>query len=116
MEKILVINNDIDIMSLMKSWLERKSYKVKYTGNEDEILSTVKDFKPDLIIVDVLKEEAAKKLKGAENTKHIPIILMTGYTINKQNLSNEDVDDIIQKPFDPQVLEKKIKTLLKKTG
>jgi DNA-binding response OmpR family regulator len=116
MEKILVVNNDLDTMELLKSWLERKTFKVKYTGDEHEIFDVVKEFKPDLVIVDVLKEEAAKKLKSSEDTKDIPVILMTGYTIKRQNVTKEDVDDIIQKPFDPLVLEKKIKNLLNKTG
>src|SRR5215212_6219134 len=116
MEKILVVNNDFDTMELLKSWLERKKYKVKFTGNEDEVLHIVKDFAPDLILIDILKEMVATKLKSSEETKNIPVIMMTGYTHTQQNIPKEHVDDIIEKPFDPKVLDKKIRACLKKTG
>lgn len=116
MERILVVNNDFDTMELLKSWLERKKYEVKFTGNEDEVLHIVKTFKPDLLVIDVLKEMVAKNLKSREETKGIPIILMTGYTHSKHNFSKEDVDDIIEKPFNPPLLDKKIQKCLQKAG
>ena len=116
MEKILVVNNDFDTMELLKSWLERKKYKVKFTGNEDEVPHLVNDFKPALVIVDVLQEEAAKKLKSSDETKDIPVILMTGYTINKNNSSNEHANCVIQKPFDPNELDDMISNCLKEAG
>jgi DNA-binding response OmpR family regulator len=116
MERILVVNNDFDAMELLEKWLKRKSYKVKYTGNEDEVADIVKDFKPDLVLVDVLKEMAAKELKSSEKTKQIPILMMTGYTLKSQNYPKENVDDVIEKPFDPLELDKKIEKLLKRGG
>lgn len=116
MEKILVINNDFDTMDLLKSWLERKKYKVKFTGNGDEVLHIVNDFKPDLLLIDVLQEETAKQIKSSEQTRKIPVILMTGYTIQEQNISKDHVDDIIEKPFDPHLLDEKIQACLAKAG
>ena len=46
MKKILVVNNDFDTMSLLKSWLEKKTYKVKYTGNQKEVPKIIKEFRP----------------------------------------------------------------------
>lgn len=116
MEKILVVNNDFDTMDLLKSWLERKKYKVKFTGNEDEPPHIVKDFRPDLLLIDVLKEGVARELKSSEKTKNIPVILMTGYTITSQNISHEHVDALIEKPFDPNALDKIISKILKRAG
>ena len=116
MEKILVVNNDFDTMDLLKSWLERKKYKVKFTGNEDEVPHIVNDFKPDLLLIDILKEHVAKDIKSSEKTKDIPVILMTGYTITRENHSNGHADALIEKPFDPKVLDRMIDKLLKGTG
>ena len=116
MEKILVVNNDFDTMELLKKCLERKKYKVKFTGNEDEVPDIIKSFEPDLLLVDVLQEVVAKKVRSAESTKTIPILLMTGYTNTSRTFAKEDVDDIIEKPFQPAVLEMKIRKLLKETG
>lgn len=116
MGKILVVNNDIDAMSLLKKWLERKKYKVKYTSNGEEVPDIVKEFAPDLLLVDVLHSKVAGELKTNEQTKKIPIILMTGYTISNENSNDVDVDDVIEKPFDLPLLEKKVEELLKRTG
>lgn len=116
MDKIIVVNNDIDTMELLKKWLQGKKYKVKYTSNGEEVLQMADDFKPDLFLVDVLHKATAKELKNCDKTKDIPVILMTGYTISSQHNSADIVDDIIEKPFDPRVLENKIKSWLKNTG
>ena len=111
MEKILVVNNDIDTMTLIKKWLEKKSYKVKYTGSHDEVPGLVKTFKPDLLLVDVLQKDVIKEIENTQKDLPVPVIMMTGYTL-RQSVREVDVDDIIEKPFDPYLLEKKIKKLL----
>ncbi len=116
MRKILVVNNDIDGMWLLQKWLERKEYEVKYTGNEEEVFNIMRKFAPDLVLVDVLQSEVAEQLKSNEHTKEIPVILMTGYTISKQSINATIADDVIEKPFNPKLLEKKIERFLKKTG
>lgn len=116
MGKILVVNNDIDAMSLLKKWLERKSYKVKYTSNGEKASDITKKFAPDLLLVDVLQSKVIEQLKTDEQTKNIPVILMTGYTISNENINTENVDDVIEKPFDLLLLEKKVEAFLKKTG
>ena len=115
MRKILVVNNDFDTMELLKSWLERKKFNVKFTGNEDEVPAIIDSFEPDLLIVDVLKEMVAKKLKSSgKHSKEIPVLLMTGYTNSGRTIDKEDVDDVIEKPFNTKLLENKIEKLLKK--
>jgi CheY-like chemotaxis protein len=116
MGKILVVNNDIDTMSLLQVWLERKTYKVKYTSDGEAVPRLVKKFGPDLLLVDVLQSKAAEQLKADERTKSIPIILMTGYTILNSGIQIEKFDDVIEKPFDLSVLEEKVEKFLKKTG
>jgi response regulator RpfG family c-di-GMP phosphodiesterase len=116
MRKILVVNNDIDGMSLLQKWLERKEYEVKYTSNGDEVSHLMKTFKPHLVLVDVLQDKVVEQIKTDEHTKEIPVILMTGYTISKQSIEATIADDVIEKPFNPKLLEKKIESFLKKTG
>jgi DNA-binding response OmpR family regulator len=115
MKKILVINNDMDTMTLLKSWLEKKAYEVKYTGNQQEVPSIVREFRPGLVIVDVLQKEVAEQLKDNEETRSVPVLLMTGYTL-RQVKSPLPVDDTIEKPFNLPLLEKKIENLIRKTA
>jgi DNA-binding response OmpR family regulator len=111
MRKILVVNNDMDTMSLLQSWLERKSYKVKYTGNGDEVPQLVQEFRPNLILVDILQKDVAEQIKSSNKIANVPVILMTGYTL-RQTPIEVPVDDVIEKPFNLRVLEQKIEKLI----
>ncbi len=113
MDKILVINNDIDTMSLLKTWIERKSYEVKYTENKDDVQYIMRDFNPHVVLVDVLQGAVAEELKSDTQTRDIPIILMTGYTKSRRNTLLA-ADDVIEKPFNLDLLEKKIENLITK--
>ena len=113
MNKILVINNDFDTMVLLKSWLEKKTYKVKYTGNQNEVPKIIKEFRPGLVIVDVLQKDVAEQIKSDKKTRSVPVLLMTGYTLRQKNYQLA-VDDTIEKPFNLPLFEKKIEKLLQK--
>ncbi|MEO6330685.1 MAG: response regulator [Ginsengibacter sp.] len=113
MKKILVVNNDFDTMTLLKNWLEKKTYQVKYTGNGNEVPVIMKEFAPELVIVDVLQKEVALQLKANEETNPVPVLLMTGYTLKEKN-NSLPVDDVIEKPFNLPLLEKKIDRLMRK--
>jgi len=113
MKKILVVNNDFDTMTLLQKWLENKTYKVKYTGNQEEVPAIMKEFSPGLVIVDVLQKNVVEQLKTNEETCSIPVLLMTGYTLRAKN-NNLPVDDTIEKPFELPLLEKKIEKLILK--
>ena len=111
MEKILVVNNDLDTMTLLKSWLEKKAYKVEFTGDKKVVPDLVKEFHPGVVLVDVLQKDVVEQLKNDEETRTIPVILMTGYTL-RQKIPPVPADDIIEKPFNLNLLEKKIEKLI----
>ena len=115
MKKILVVNNDFDTMTLLKSWLEKKAYKVKYTGSQEEVPAIMKDFSPQLVIVDVLQKDVAEQLKADQETRSVPILLMTGYSIRQQS-NHLPVEDAIEKPFNLPLLEKKIERLINQSS
>jgi len=112
MNKILVINNDMEAMQLLKTWLENKGYEVKITGRKEDVLELMGEFMPDLVMADVLHAEAVDELKANDATKQVPILLMSGYTKGQENL-RLDVEDIIEKPFNFPLLTKKIGQLMK---
>jgi|GEM_PF-2081140 len=111
MKKILVINNDFDTMSLIKKWLEKKGYVVKFTGNRSEARKLVRDFRPDLAIIDILQSDILVDIKGGSHQGEFPILLMTGYT--SKPFSGKLLEyESIEKPFDLPLFERKIKMLL----
>src|SRR5436190_19955406 len=110
MATILVVNNDVDTMSLLKKWLEKRQHEVTYTGNEDQIMNMIKEFDPDLMLVDVLQKDVVYRVKNDRTTTHIPILLMTGHTLRQETI-DVPADDVIEKPFNPHLLESKIERL-----
>jgi DNA-binding response OmpR family regulator len=109
--KILIINNDMDAMSLLQTWLERKGYNVRFTEDAGSVNDLIHEFKPQLIIVDILQREVAENLKFNNEVKSV--LLMKGYTL-KSKKNDLAVDDIVEKPFNLPLLEKKVFTLMNK--
>ena len=93
----------------------KKTYKVQYTGNREEVPQIIKEFRPELVIVDVLQREVVEQLKIRKETSSVPVLLMTGYTL-RQISQPLPVDDTIEKPFNLPLLEKKIERLIKKSA
>ena len=109
MNKILVINNDVDTMSLLKMWLEKRDYDVKYTGNTNEVTALIREFKPGIILVDQPQVNVVDEIKkDHRDCQSIPIIMMTGYT-TRICAGGKTIDAVIEKPFYPEALEKLLK-------
>ena len=115
MNKILLINNDLDSMGLLKQWLESKTYMVKITTSRKEVPRLMQEFKPGIVMADIMQKDVVEDLKEDENTRNVPILLMSGYTKGQNNLQHK-VDDIIEKPFNLPLLEVKLRKLSKKAG
>jgi DNA-binding response OmpR family regulator len=111
MENILVVNNDVDTMDLLKNWLEKKAYRVDYTSNKSAVPEMIREFQPSLIIVDILQKELLPDLKKNKDSCDVPVLLMTGYT-RPYNSREGLVDDVIEKPFNLNLLQHKIETLI----
>ena len=116
MKKILIINNDTDTLKLLKSWLERKEYDVKFTVHMNNVAGIINDFAPDLLLIDVLQLGILKELKSLILSKEIPVIVMTGNAMHDQDALMNIAADVIEKPFETKALEKKIGKFLKKAG
>lgn len=128
MNKILIIDDDPDIVEAMKVVLESKDYKVSIAKSGGEGIEKVKLNRPDLIILDVMMEaadkgfEVARELKSNEDYKDIPILMITaikertGLDFNKEAGDEAwlPVDDYVDKPLKPEELLKKVELLLKK--
>ena len=83
MKKILIIDDSQDLLNAMKIFLEAKGYLVKTNDSCKEILDNVKEFDPDLVILDVFLSEEdgreiCKNLRRHTDTKHLCIILLSG--------------------------------------
>jgi DNA-binding response OmpR family regulator len=95
-KKILVIEDDVDLNTVIELNLQKEGYITDHAYDGEEALKKVEEFQPDLIILDVMLPklngvEFNTKLKSNPKTKNIPIIALTGklgtkelFTINNQ--------------------------------
>lgn len=114
-KKILVVDDDPDILDALQLILEDAGFEVKTTekGEYAENLRDGNGNLPDLILLDVLlsgKDGRAicKKLKGQPATKHIPIIMMSAHPDADKSSREVGADDFLAKPFDFDDLLRKI--------
>ena len=106
-KKILVVDDDPDILDALQMLLEFAGYEVK-TSEKGEYAENLHDTNgglPDLIILDVLLSGKdgrliCQKLKSQRDTKHIPIIMISAHPNAKQSVSAVGANDFIAKPFD----------------
>jgi len=123
MSKILVVDDNPDIVELIASRLELSNYEViTAASGEEALLKAVKE-KPDLVLLDVTMQgidgfETGCRLKADPATRHIPIIMVTAKGENADLLRAVNVvkaAGYIVKPFQPDKLLEKVAQALKKT-
>lgn len=112
--KILLIEDELDLSELTKIRLENSGYEVVSALSGEEALTLLQKDIPDLILLDLLLpgmhgEEVCKKLKCDDRLKKIPIILFTASSSDILEVAKEiGADDYIMKPFAPEELLDKI--------
>jgi CheY-like chemotaxis protein len=130
-EHILIIDDDPDMVMVMRMPLEAKGYKVSQASSGTEGLMKVKEVKPDLIILDVMMDtttegfQVSLALRSPDSQseyaayKHIPIMMITAiHTTTPLRFGPDEdylpVDEFIEKPIDPDMLLSKVAKLLAK--
>ncbi|MFC4210220.1 PleD family two-component system response regulator [Pedobacter lithocola] len=116
-KQILVIDDDILTLEVINSMLNDEGYNVKSVHLTEMIFPSIAEFNPDLIIMDIKLNKAdgrilCNQIKESENTKHIPIILLTGldYDLIGEIICNADA--IMGKPYKLDNMLLTIKNLL----
>ena len=126
--KILIVDDDPDIVEAMKVVLESKQYQVAVAKSGEEGLEKVKAEKPDLIILDIMMEtkdkgfDVARGLKKDQKYKDIPILMLTAIKERtgldfKNEAGDKDwlpVDAYMNKPLKPEELIAKVEAFLEK--
>ena len=120
-QKILIVDDEIDTIELVQSYLDKSSnYKFYQAQNGEEALNQVYQNNPDLVITDGMMPhmdgfEFVKKLKEHSNHRLLPVIMISGLKSIQDRVKGIEagVDDFITKPFDIHELSARVKSLLK---
>ena len=120
MKKILIVDDDRDILELMAYILGEEDYQTLTLDNGDAILEEISRFKPDLILMDVMLEhldgrDICHLIKRMEATRSLPVILVSASHDLSERLGREGApDDFLSKPFELETLLHKVRSTLQK--
>lgn len=126
-QKILMIDDDVDLCSALKVTVERAGYNMLTAASRTEGMEKIKSERPDLIILDAMIEtwqdgfEMSRDLKSDPQFRHMPILMLT-IVEEKTGLDMKSVagdpawlpvDGFLDKPVAPDVLLAEIRKLLR---
>ena len=119
--KILLVDDEKDILEFLSYNLIKESFSVRTALNGELAIEEAKIFKPDLIIMDVMMPEmdgitACSEIRKISNLKDILILFLTARSEEYSELAGFDAgaDDYVTKPIKPKLLISRIKALLKR--
>ena len=120
---ILVIEDDPDIVELLRYNLERESYRVTSAATGSEGLAALQRERPDLVILDLMLPEVSgfevcRRLRKDSETGNLPVIMLTARSEEADVIAGIELgaDDYIKKPFSPRELVARVGAVLRRAG
>ena len=120
-KKILIVDDEKDILELLDYHLIKEGYKTMKASNGKEALKIAKDFLPDLVLLDLMMPEmdgieTCIEFREDKLLKDILIAILTARAEDYSQIAglNAGADDYINKPIKPRVLTSRIKALLRR--
>lgn len=120
-EKILVVDDEEDILELVKYNLEREGFQITCAESGEKAVEGTRQEPPNLIVLDLMLPgidglEVARRLKQRQKTAGIPIVMLTAKGEEADIVTGLELgaDDYITKPFSPRVLIARIKAVLRR--
>ena len=121
MKKILIIDDEIHIVELLRFNLENNGYKVDYSYDGFDGYLKTKEFQPDLILLDWMLPNISgidllKKIRSDETLEQIPVIMLTAKNMEEDKLEGleDGADDYITKPFSVKEVLARITSVLRR--
>jgi len=123
MKKILVVDDEKDLLNLVKRILTREGFEVITASDGKEGLQKVYNEAPDLMILDINMPlmngwAVCQKIREDPLYRHLPIMMLTVRRTKADQLKGLDLggDEYMTKPFDPSELLARVKTLLQRAS
>lgn len=117
-ETILVIDDEVKIIEVIKLYLENEGYTVIQATSGIEALKKQSEFNPDLLILDLMLPDISgeKVCERIREESDVPIIMLTAKSSEESILKGYSIgsDDYVTKPFSPKQLVAKVNAVLKR--
>lgn len=103
--KVLIMDDEPDILDAMALILDDFGYGVKTSTTGSNVFEMVDVFQPDVVLIDVLMagqdgRDICKTLKASDQTKNLPVIMVSAHPTVKESVFAAGADDFVAKPFD----------------
>lgn len=117
MVKLLIADDNEDLLELMQLFLEEKGFEVKTVSTKKKLLSEIKQYSPDLILLDVFLNgedgrEVCKLLRDNVKTNKVCILIISANPYAIKEYKSYGADGFIEKPFELEDLVNKIESAL----
>jgi two-component system phosphate regulon response regulator PhoB len=119
--KILVVEDERDLLELLKYNLDREGFEVDTAQSGEDGLKKVRSSPPDLILLDLMLPamdglEVCRGIKSRSDTQDIPVIMLTARGEESDIVQGLEIgaDDYITKPFSPRILMARVKAVLRR--
>jgi two-component system phosphate regulon response regulator PhoB len=120
-EKILIVDDEEDILELVRYNLSREGYKIFCAVSGEEGLRIAMAEMPDLIVLDLMLPgldglDVTRRLKADDSTRKIPIVMLTAKGEESDIVTGLELgaEDYMTKPFSPRVLVARVKAVLRR--
>ena len=120
---ITIIEDDESIREMLRYYFHSVGYGVEDFESGEDYFQAVHDVQPDLYILDIMLPgmdglEILRRLRGAPDTAHSPVIMLTARTAELDRVKGleQGADDYVVKPFGIMELQARVKAVLRRTG
>lgn len=117
--KILVVDDDLNICELLKLYLENEGYTAYVANDGQAAVDMFNEKSPDLVLLDIMlpKMDGWQVCREIRESSKVPIIMLTARAEERDELQGFDlgVDEYISKPFSPKILVARVNAILRRT-
>jgi two-component system alkaline phosphatase synthesis response regulator PhoP len=122
-QRILVVDDDRQIVRLVRAYLEQAGYDVVVAYDGNTALHAIRSEKPDLVVLDLMLPERdgweiTRIVRGDEHLAGIPIIMLTARIEDTDKIVGLELgaDDYVPKPFNPREVVARVRSVLRRTS
>ncbi|MFC1976039.1 response regulator transcription factor [Chloroflexota bacterium] len=123
MPRILIVDDDKQIVRLVRSYLEQAGYQVLTAYDGETALHTIRREQPDLVVLDLMLPdrdgwEITRLIRSEPSLANLPIIMLTARVEDTDKIVGLEVgaDDYVTKPFNPREVVARVRAVLRRAG
>ncbi len=117
-QRVLVVEDDVDVVRLVRAYLEREGYEVLAEHDGESGLRSAMTDSPDLVVLDWMlpRLDGRTVLERLRRTSRVPVILLTARTEESDRVLGLEIgaDDYVTKPFSPRELVARVRAVLRR--